>query len=51
MAWTLKRSKAVTNCTSVVGVLGRGHLNAVVEEIEKDYDLQHLTFNNVAKLQ
>jgi len=50
MAWTLKRSKAVTNCTEVVGVIGLGHLSAVVSEIEEDYVEQHLSFKRVARL-
>ena len=50
MAWTLKRSKAVTNCREVVGVIGRGHLDAVCKEIERDYSAQHLSFKRVARL-
>ena len=50
MAWTLKRSKAVTNCTEVVGVIGKGHLSSVLEEIEADYADQHLSFKRVARL-
>ncbi|QDZ25912.1 TraB domain-containing protein [Chloropicon primus] len=50
MAWTLKRSKAVTNCTEVVGVIGKGHLESVLDEIEADYADQHLSFKRVARL-
>ena len=51
MAWTLKRSKAVTNCDVVVGVLGAGHMEGVLREIEQDYQAQHLSFKKVALLQ
>jgi len=49
MAWAVKRSKAVTNTRSVVGVVGRGHLAPVLEEIHRDYDAQHLSFDSVAR--
>ncbi len=50
MAWAVKRSKAVTNAESVVGVIGRGHLTPVLEEIHRDYEAAHLSFDKVARL-
>ena len=50
MAWVLKKSKAVTDCDCVVGVIGQGHLSSVFEEIEKDYHSPtNLTFKKVAR--
>ncbi|XP_057427412.1 uncharacterized protein LOC130720739 isoform X1 [Lotus japonicus] len=36
LAWSLKRSKAVNNCKSVVGVIGKGHMNGVVYGLVSD---------------
>lgn len=36
LAWSLKRSKAVNNCKSVVGVIGKGHVNGVVYGLVSD---------------
>ena len=47
---TQSSAKAVTNCTEVVGIIGLGHLSAVVSEIEEDYVEQHLSFKRVARL-
>ncbi|MED6152340.1 hypothetical protein PIB30_090955 [Stylosanthes scabra] len=36
LAWSLKRSKAVNNCKSVVGVIGKGHMNGVIYSLLSD---------------
>ncbi|XP_020986838.1 uncharacterized protein LOC107467103 isoform X2 [Arachis duranensis] len=36
IAWSLKRSKAVNNCKSVVGVIGKGHMNGVIYALLSD---------------
>ncbi|KAJ0968345.1 hypothetical protein J5N97_025262 [Dioscorea zingiberensis] len=36
LAWSLKRSKAVNNCKTVVGIIGRGHMNGVVYALISD---------------
>ncbi|KAJ4777089.1 TraB family protein [Rhynchospora pubera] len=36
LAWSLKRSKAVNNCKTVVGVIGKGHMNGVVYALMAD---------------
>ncbi|PIA49657.1 hypothetical protein AQUCO_01300432v1 [Aquilegia coerulea] len=36
LAWSLKRSKAVNNCKSVVGVIGKGHMNGVIYALISD---------------
>ncbi|KAF6160493.1 hypothetical protein GIB67_019262 [Kingdonia uniflora] len=36
LAWSLKRSKAVSNCKKVVGVIGKGHMNGVIYALISD---------------
>lgn len=36
LAWSLKRSKAVNNSKSVVGVIGKGHMNGVIYALLSD---------------
>ncbi|XP_019442157.1 PREDICTED: traB domain-containing protein [Lupinus angustifolius] len=36
LAWSLKRSKAVNKCKSVVGVIGKGHMNGVIYALLSD---------------
>ncbi|KAJ1402518.1 Pheromone shutdown, TraB [Sesbania bispinosa] len=36
LAWSLKRSKAVNNCKTVVGVIGKGHMNGVIYALLSD---------------
>ncbi|KAJ0968319.1 hypothetical protein J5N97_025236 [Dioscorea zingiberensis] len=36
LAWSLKRSKAVNNCKTVVGIIGRGHMNGVIYALISD---------------
>ncbi|XP_058104755.1 uncharacterized protein LOC131248489 isoform X2 [Magnolia sinica] len=36
LAWSLKRSKAVNKSKSVVGVIGRGHMNGVIYALVSD---------------
>lgn len=36
LAWSLKRSKAVNGCDTVVGVMGKGHLRGVVYALMRD---------------
>ncbi|KAJ7970014.1 TraB domain-containing protein [Quillaja saponaria] len=36
LAWSLKRSKAVKDCKSVVGVIGKGHVNGVIYALVSD---------------
>ncbi|KFK26809.1 hypothetical protein AALP_AA8G296400 [Arabis alpina] len=36
LAWSLKRSKAVNGCKTVVGVIGRGHMNGVIYALVSD---------------
>lgn len=36
LAWSLKRSKAVNGCQTVVGVMGKGHLRGVVYALMRD---------------
>ncbi|KAI4351804.1 hypothetical protein L6164_006119 [Bauhinia variegata] len=36
LAWSLKRSKAVNNCKTVVGVIGKGHMNGVIYALVSD---------------
>ncbi|XP_024527844.1 traB domain-containing protein isoform X1 [Selaginella moellendorffii] len=45
MAWSLKRSKAVTGCKTVVGVIGRGHLSGVVYALL--HSQEHLSFRDL----
>ncbi|XP_074319641.1 uncharacterized protein LOC141656592 isoform X2 [Silene latifolia] len=46
LAWSLKRSKAVNNCKTVVGVIGKGHLNGVIFALVSD--LGDLRFRDLA---
>ncbi|KAH9611718.1 hypothetical protein KSS87_013016 [Heliosperma pusillum] len=46
LAWSLKRSKAVNNCKTVVGVIGKGHLNGVIFALVSD--LGDLRFHDLA---
>lgn len=39
LAWSLKRSKAVNGCKTVVGVMGRGHLAGVVYHLFQESSL------------
>ncbi len=36
MAWSLKRSKAVNGCQTVVGVVGKGHMRGVCYALTND---------------
>ncbi|KAJ7970019.1 TraB domain-containing protein [Quillaja saponaria] len=45
LAWSLKRSKAVKDCKSVVGVIGKGHVNGVIYALVSD--LGYLRFRNL----
>ncbi|WZZ32270.1 hypothetical protein YC2023_015671 [Brassica napus] len=36
LAWSLKRSKAVNGCKTVVGVIGKGHMNGVIYALVSD---------------
>ncbi|KAG5409438.1 hypothetical protein IGI04_005757 [Brassica rapa subsp. trilocularis] len=36
IAWSLKRSKAVNGCKTVVGVIGKGHMNGVIYALVSD---------------
>ncbi|XVF12431.1 hypothetical protein REPUB_Repub08aG0117900 [Reevesia pubescens] len=36
LAWSLKRSKAVNKCKTVVGVIGKGHMNGVIYALVSD---------------
>ena len=36
LAWSLKRSKAVNGCETVVGVMGKGHLKGVCYALMRD---------------
>ncbi|KAF5207813.1 Trab family protein [Thalictrum thalictroides] len=36
LAWSLKRSKAVNNCKTVVGIIGKGHMNGVIYALISD---------------
>jgi pheromone shutdown protein TraB len=36
LAWSLKRSKAVNKSKTVVGVIGKGHMNGVVYALMSD---------------
>ena len=36
LSWSLKRSKAVNGCKTVVGVIGKGHMPGVVYHLMQD---------------
>ncbi|KAM0934668.1 putative TraB/PrgY/GumN family protein [Dioscorea sansibarensis] len=36
LAWSLKRSKAVNNCKTVVGIIGKAHMNGVIYALISD---------------
>ncbi|KAF4371302.1 hypothetical protein F8388_023462 [Cannabis sativa] len=46
LAWSLKRSKAVNKSKSVVGVIGKGHMNGVIYALVSDQG--NLRFRDVA---
>lgn len=46
LAWSLKRSKAVNNCKTVVGIIGKGHMNGVIYALITDQG--NLRFRDVA---
>ncbi|XP_021281175.1 traB domain-containing protein isoform X2 [Herrania umbratica] len=46
IAWSLKRSKAVNNCKTVVGVIGKGHMNGVIYALVSDQG--NLRFRDLA---
>ncbi|XP_022736944.1 traB domain-containing protein isoform X1 [Durio zibethinus] len=46
LAWSLKRSKAVNKCKTVVGVIGKGHMNGVIYALVSDQG--NLRFRDLA---
>ncbi|WRX18685.1 TraB/PrgY/GumN family - like 2 [Theobroma cacao] len=46
IVWSLKRSKAVNNCKTVVGVIGKGHMNGVIYALVSDQG--NLRFRDLA---
>lgn len=46
LAWSMKRSKAVNNCKTVVGIVGKGHMNGVIYALISDQG--DLRFRDVA---
>ncbi|MBA0683531.1 hypothetical protein Goari_025180, partial [Gossypium aridum] len=46
LAWSLKRSKAVNKCKTVVGVIGKGHINGVIYALVSDQG--NLRFRDLA---
>ena len=46
LAWSMKRSKAVNGCRTVVGVIGKGHLPGVVYHLLQDS--HNLRFRDLA---
>mmetsp|Transcript_6529 Transcript_6529/g.9844 ORF Transcript_6529/g.9844 Transcript_6529/m.9844 type:complete len:198 (+) Transcript_6529:389-982(+) len=49
LAWSLKRSRAVSNKDAVVGVVGRAHVAGIIEEIKNDNGGDKLIFKDLIK--